>query len=466
MKKTLLFIALCITTIAYAQERTVSIVGGVQQNPTSYASLKAIKAERAAGLAHKTTTTTTRWFSYADYFDTVEILSSGTPAIFAQYLWNDTMAIMAYGSSTATEWNHNRMVSMGIVNDPSFSGFNNVGLFPGMMEMTSGNAFAVDSIRVYGNYGFNPAKIGVVDTIRIAFAYALGASKTDDVYLAKTGNPVVLTRYGLAAGDSMNTYRLHYDSVTNTAKGIDIVKTDILLDNSGASPAWGDTLSNGMYEAKAQLGATGVGVPVAAGYLIGASVSFISGDGSFVAHDTVFGTSIGYKYNMFRPYTISRASSTAYAFPSYDAADRNNGIFKSLPDTANGWGGQYIPQWFWSASTGGASSLQYPLIDFHIVCATCGLLTDAVAEVGSILQVNAYPNPATNEVTIPFTLKGNANVTVTLSNMMGQRVAVKEIANTASGKAIFNTALLPAGLYAYTIQANGHKSTGRVAVMH
>lgn len=465
MKKLLLlFIASCFVTATQAQERMMTMVGQTPPDAKRYASLKAIKAGRDAEVARKTTATPPRWYSYADYFDTTETLFSGEPALFGQYLWNDTMAVMAYGSPTAPEWHHNRMVSMGIVTDPAFDGFNDVTLFPGQMKVTPTDAFKVDSIRFYGNYGFNPAKTSVVDTLRVTFAYALGMTFSDDVYRAKTGNPLVLTRYGVSAGDSMNTYRLHYDSATSTPKGVNIVTKDILLNNTGATPAWADTLANGMYEAKVEL-ASG-GISIGANYLIGAAVTFISGDPAFTPHDTVFMGSAGYKYNMFRPYTVSRWTGTAYAFPPYTPTDRNNGIFKSEPDTANGWGGQYTPQWFWSSTGGTASSLQYPAMDFHIVCPACGLVEPAgVNETTNRLKTSAFPNPANNEVSVPFTVGNSANATVTLSNMLGQQVAVKQFRNVADGKAVFNTASLPTGVYTYTVMANGAKESGRVTIM-
>jgi hypothetical protein len=305
----------------------------------------------------------------------------------------------------------------------------------------------------------------VVDTLRISFAYAAGTNKTQDVYLAKTGNPVVLTRYGVASGDSMNTYRLHYDSVTNSAGGTAIITKDILLDNSGSSPAWGDTLSDGTYEAAVRLSSSGVTIP--AGYLVGASVSFISGDPSFSPHDTVFGSTLGYKYNMFRPFSAFRGTAGSPAFANYSTLDRNNGVFKTLPDTTNGWGGQYIPLWFWSSSGGGASTLQYPLIDFHVAsCATCGTVSVGVNDIAQNAANAPYPNPANDKLYVPFSLTTAGNVTITLTNMLGQVVATQNVANATNGRATFHTALLADGVYTYTISTGGQRTTGRVTIVH
>jgi hypothetical protein len=80
----------------------------------------------------------------------------------------------------------------------------------------------------------------------------------------------------------------------------------------------------------------------------------------------------------------------------------------------------------------------------------------------------AYPNPANATVTVPFTLKNDAAVTITLSNMIGQVVSTQTIAAVGgvANKASFSTQRLPAGVYAYTVSANGQQTTGRIAITH
>jgi hypothetical protein len=305
----------------------------------------------------------------------------------------------------------------------------------------------------------------VVDTLRVSFVFGSGAS-TSDIYLANTTNPSVLANYGLAAGDTLKNYRMRYDPANNHATGTTVVTRDIILDNSTATPAWGDTLSTGAYYGRVALP---VPVSVPAGNMVGASISFISGDASFTPNDTVFSSAIGYKYNMFRPYVGYKGTSSTPVFATYSPTDRNDGMFKTLPDTALGWGGQFIPLWFWT-STGGAASSQYPYIDFHVLCTACGVVTDegpgAVNGVTAITSAAAYPNPATAEVNVPFTLAAAADVRITLSNMIGQVVSTQNMSNVQKGKAVFNTMSLPAGLYTYSVMANGQKITGSVSVIH
>ncbi len=80
----------------------------------------------------------------------------------------------------------------------------------------------------------------------------------------------------------------------------------------------------------------------------------------------------------------------------------------------------------------------------------------------------AYPNPANTSVNIPFTTGVSTSATITLSNAIGQVIKTQQI-STVGGKqatASFSTADLAAGVYLYTVEANGQATTGRVSVTH
>lgn len=448
-----------------AQERASFIMPNtVGKTFTSQDRKQVIDNEVKASSSLYKTTAAPRWYSFIDYFDTSEIDGGTGAALTSSYLWKDTMAVMAYSGTSGTEWNHNRAVSLGLSIDPTFSGFNNNDYYNGEMKISSTDPYTVDSLRFFGIYGFRTANTWV-DTLRITFVYGDGtrgnATSGPDVYMAKTGNPTVLSRYGMT--DSMETYRMHFDSVTTHAKGTTSVVKDIIMDNTGTSPAWGDTLSNGWYYGRVALGDQNV----PAGNLVGATITFISGAPGFTPHDTVFGSSIGYKYNMFRPLimfrgSVSSSGAPAPIFAQYSASNKNSGMFKTLPDTTNGWGGQYIPLWFWSATGGTASTYQYPYIDFHVKCSPCA--TVGIEEVHTAMEASAYPNPATEELNVPFTLVATGTAEVTLSNALGQTVATKKFTGVSKGKAIFNTSSLAPGVYMYTVTADGKRASGRVAI--
>ncbi len=93
--------------------------------------------------------------------------------------------------------------------------------------------------------------------------------------------------------------------------------------------------------------------------------------------------------------------------------------------------------------------------------------SDGVANVNkTISQTNAFPVPASNSVNVMFNLSAQANVTVTLTNTVGQVVATQEANNVAGGTATFNTAALASGVYYYSVIANGERATGRIVVAH
>lgn len=459
----LLLIAGFITLTSSGQQRGLFVSASPEGQGKDYKDLKkAIRSElNSSGKLLNKTTAAPRWYSYIDYFDTSETDAASSIAFTIPYLWKDTSAIMAYSDGTTTTWAHNRNVSLGLSIDPSFAGFNNYDYYPGQMKIMPGDAYIVDSLRFFGLYGFDTAN-KYVDTLRVTFVYGSGASDAD-VYMAKTGNPVVLSRYGVSAPDSMKTHRMRFDTNLVRTNGPTAVVRDILLDNTGSSPAWGDTLITGQY--MGLVGFPDVNVP--AGNMIGATITFLSGDTSFSPHDTAFGSSIGYRSNLFRPYVGYKGTTAVAQFATYDSTNRNSGMFKTLPDTANRWGGQYIPLWFWSGSGGGASGFQYPYIDFHVKCPACAVTVPiSVKEINNGINANIYPNPADAKLYIPFTLSGNGNISVSLSNIVGQEVATQKINNVKEGQVQFNTSELPSGVYIYTISANGNRKSGKVTIAH
>jgi len=463
MKKLLLLVLSgSVALVSMGQERSMFVSGEIQGKTLDHSEVKNMLRTdaRKSGYQQKTTAAD-RWYSYPDYFDTSQFDAGPTAAIVTSYMWKDTMAVMAYSGGV---WAHNRNVSEGLVIDPSFAGFNSYGYYHDQMKIMPENAYSVDSVRFLGFYGFNTANT-YVDTIRVTFVYGNGDRGNGltgpDVYLAKTGNPVVLTAYGQT--DSMSTYRMHFDSVNVRTNGTTAVVRDLILNNTGASPAWGDTLSTGLFQGK--VGFPAVNVP--AGNLIGATITFISGDPTFTAHDTVFRSGGTYKHNMFRMASIFSgtfgSSGPVPGYAPYSSTDHNSGLYKTLPDTANKWGAQYIPLWFWSASGGGPSTNQYPVIDFHIKCPTCGVVT-GVVDVAKVIEAGAYPNPSTGELNIPFTLSGLSKVSVSLSNTLGQEVARRDFGRVDMGKAVFNTASLAPGVYIYTVSYDDRRYTGRVSI--
>lgn len=478
MKK--LFLLLLTGSIAsgasaqYRQMGLMSVQGNVPSHKVKFS--KADLPGNSSGAAHKTTAGGDRYYNYAwDYIDTLAKVTTGGAegaGNIGVLMWNDTNMIYQFTGTTPGS-RHINLTSIGEIFDPNAASFNDSTYFTGLMKVTTSNAYVVDSVVIAGQYNFNPAKTSIVDTIRLSFVKGHGGSETsDDIF---SGGGTSGGHYG-----TISFHDMHYDSVLNYARhGMtwgtpsDNVK-DIIITNAN----WGDTNVNGIMTHRVALPTP---LSVTAGGFAGMSITFISGDPARSTSptapsggDTVLRANGSAKFNFYTPLVTSQQDLTSgdLKFPPFITGDHNTGYFKSQPSWENGWSETYVPQYAWSTSGGtGASDYQYPFVTWHVTCSTCGVITNtvdpgAVKSVSTINTVNAYPNPANSEVSVPFTLSQNANVTVSLSNMLGQVVATQNINNVTSGNAVFNTSALSAGVYMYTIIANNEHSTGRVTIAH
>ncbi len=459
MKKLLLLLsAAAITCAADAQQRAQSIlfsdntgrIATATQPPMVGATTTLGHLRGASGNARTTSTPTSRWYKYTDY-----LTANYTTAVSGTYLWNDTTSVDVYTGATGNEYLFNTIVSVGLVCDPFVAGWNDPLAYPGEMELTTGSDYTIDTVYIHGTYYRNDAKPDPVDTLNLALIYGDGSLSSDLHAVARDtiGNQWIYTEYGV---DTLHYIRMPYDSVDNRADtfqgGITPVLSQLLLKS-------GDTALN--YEAYIPMS---ISVP-AGGNMPALSLTFKSGDASFTFGDTVFTGVTGalYKYGMFRPACVYQTSGgTTATFPANTSSDQNQGQFR--------YGGYnaphhlYTPQWFWTSGAGGAAQLQYPDFAFHVNCATCDVGTKNLQQ--PVTAATAVPNPVNNLVSINFTLATAADVAVSLTNVIGRVVAVENMANVSSGKASFNTSAMPAGVYFYTVTANGERKTGRVVIAH
>ena len=402
-------------------------------------------SRRGSG-ARTTSGTNSRWYNYAgDYLPNI----TSNIAYSAVYLWNDTTSLDAYSGG---EYLFNTIISAGMVCDPFISGWNDPITYHGYMQLTDTDAYTIDSVFISGIYYRNNSNTVPVDTLTVAVNYGDGTTPSDLHFVARdtvNGNEWIYTEYGQ---DTLYYMRMPHDSVDNHVDtfqaGFTPVINKIYLTSADTSANYQATIP--------------VSINVPAGNMPAISVSFKSGDPAFTFGDTVFQSGT-YKYGMFRPLIAYEGTTAAAVFPVNSREDQNQGQYR--------YGGYnephhlYTPQWFWTASGGGAATLQYPYFAFHITCATCTVLgTDNI--VNKATTVNAFPNPANGVVNISFNIASTTKATVSLTNVIGQEVAVQTIANAASGKVVFNTSVLPEGVYIYTFIADGQRTMGRIVVAH
>ena len=82
------------------------------------------------------------------------------------------------------------------------------------------------------------------------------------------------------------------------------------------------------------------------------------------------------------------------------------------------------------------------------------------------MNVNVFPNPASDHTTFAFKLTQKAVVTISIYNSSGRRVA--ELGNSwlpeGTHQIVYNTSELAGGLYLYSLSTKNGKVTGRLIV--
>ena len=128
-----------------------------------------------------------------------------------------------------------------------------------------------------------------------------------------------------------------------------------------------------------------------------------------------------------------------------------------LPASANyAWGGRFYFPEYCDGKT--------PLIHMVIGDASTRSLSEEIAVASSL---NAYPNPATDNATISYSLNKSGNVSIVITDLMGRVVMNMEEGNQNAGvnyTVNVNTANLANGTYFYTLNVNGEKQTKKFVV--
>jgi len=84
----------------------------------------------------------------------------------------------------------------------------------------------------------------------------------------------------------------------------------------------------------------------------------------------------------------------------------------------------------------------------------------------SNVNMSIYPNPSTDYTNIDLNLTKSANVSLTVTNMVGQQVISKDFGQFANGSHNLAIAVsqLTKGIYFFTIQAGNDRVTKKIVV--
>jgi hypothetical protein len=152
----------------------------------------------------------------------------------------------------------------------------------------------------------------------------------------------------------------------------------------------------------------------------------------------------------------------SYRYGANEGADLSGTFFNSslfVPQrfsyaVTNGWTGWYPGQGF----------TNHLYLDAGMKLSSTTTSTKEVPNSFTLGQ--AYPNPASNDVTIAFDLKANKNVKVSLVNLLGQEVISIVNSNFSAGanEVKFNVNNLSAGVYFYTMTVDGVSQSQKIMI--
>ena len=508
MKKALLFIIAAVIAItANSQQVVPARIYGRQSISTHSTEATQTKqflpdkrersGTRVSALSSNPCIACARWYDYVDSGLALNLSLVNQIGFWSLYLWNDTTGVFGYDSA----YGGNNLTSLGLLFDPFAEFWNDCYSFNVTeMGISDTNHYSIDSLEIAGQYARNPSKPTVIDTLIVQLVSGNG-SATSNLPLGVSYPPgasdSLLTDYGLATTDSIPFVSMLFDSLHNRAGGsggavrfpypvattltTQTYKFLLTINDTNTSTSV-STLTRTYPRPGHVPPDPAISFTAAPGERVAASVTFKSGD-PMLTHiyprDTINTDSITtahpleYKYGEFSPLVAYESDGTSNAaFPPYPnvpvGTDWTVGYFKIEGAGDPGGANAYTPTWGATTPVNNASAMQYPYISFHVVCPSCMMLDcpGSVNKIPFTTTINTYPNPADDQLTLSYTLANSAVATITLRNMLGQVVASQQTTNSATGNVTFNTGKLPDGIYIYTFEANGERTTGRVVVAH
>jgi len=423
MRKIYLTMVLAMT-IAYASAQITTIGPSVNfSDAKTTAMKKAVMTKRAADK-----TISSRWYDYASTMDTAA--AGGQSKLGFTYLFPDTNATFAYGSTNGKPWVH----AIAIVIDPKSDWFGEDGNYGGEQYIDASTPYTVDSVEIYCSYSRNTTA-AIVDTLRFEVTTTADADAIGSFYFQN------MTDYGV---DTLffKAFKRTGINLNGTSKQI----IDIELHESDTA-----TTANGW-----NIYGIAANAAVPAGEMLAVTVKFIPG---YTYEDTSLITS--YK-NYFVFASMEEMGDNTW--PTYTKRDWNTS--QIIPDWAtkndgNQWHDYYVPEWAF------VQGYRYEnhLINYKIT-ADAGFVGVENATNNGLSVNQNRPNPFTGMTTVNYSLNKAASVDVTIYNVAGAKVmTINEGVQTAGNHQVqINASDLQAGVYYYTFTADGYTVTKKMII--
>lgn len=459
MKKLLfLFVGGAMSLAANAQsieanDNTIPKVGTLVENyqyAKDQSTINSLKTGIESRSSAKTTAANPRWYNPYDIINALNGGAMDNNRSFVPIWFDSTMFIKYSNSAQLVSVNFASFAQiidpMGaddqMFNDASFNNTNT-------MWVRHFNQYTVDSVEVNVAYIKNKNRSNsIVDTLILAVAPQTGSNFYTKSTAAWIGD------YIPADKDTMFVWRPDADSIRRTINHPNrIVWQELLTD------ADRDTVntSNNTITTRTWRFAVPGGLTVPAGSRVSFTVAFKSGD-TWVKNsqtDSIQG------HHHLRVLSSEIADNGKISYDFYGPLrDRNHSSLMFTTDT-----GRYSVSYPLENANTTTFAFEHHRMGVLISCPSCWVL-DVKNTEGLLVKGGAYPNPAVSFVNVPFQLTKAADVNISLTNTMGQVIMSQQVANQATGEVTFNTSALTNGMYLYTIEVNGQRTTGRFTVAH
>jgi len=395
------------------------------------------KVNKIAPLKKGIKTPSTRWYNYAEAMDA---FYQNTSVPYGNNLFPDTTILVDYGTSGYSgPWIH----ALGDVLDVKSTFFNDLTLYPGELAMNKLSTFTVDSIGILCIYERGLTDPNIVDTLLIEVS--VNATLPSYFFV----NSDINTNLG---SDTVFIHGISYAYQTNTL-GVAGKKT---YKFPLTAQFCADTLANGFNYVEI---ATSDLPTVNAGKYVATAISFIPGYTWVPNVDTLT------QKNRF--FFVSYKEQDGM-FPIYTKKDYN--ISYLVPqdlryNNAGTWNGLFIPSFAYMGSTADYS-YEHHLFYYKTTCLTnCGEVGIENTTINSKTALgDAFPNPSNlnSTINIPVNTTSEGAVLI-VKNILGQALISYKL-NVGSSNVAVNTLNLPAGIYLYTLEADGHSITKKLSI--
>ena len=390
-----------------------------------------------------------RYFSFPIDMDTF-LVDNGMDPLFSgdnldtRHMWQDSASVrVAFSNGLSAP----EVQSLSQVLDP-FAARWNSSTFNGLPAVKAGVPYNVDSFGIVCVYNRLASKAAVVDTIQFTFVKGaqMGLLQYPDANYTDT------VKFG-----AIRTTYADRGAISNSTAAPTVVTVKYPL----AAGSENDTLSNGFnyFSIPVNLSVTND--------IVGVTVTFLTGESGIPLGDSIN------KHNSFRYATFGEGTGTGASFTNsnmyYVKNDFNmsGNTWTTAPTSVTVSGKNYFyPAILYSdADPANIIGWQYHWFDWTISGLTGTVSTKDVA---SNITSSVSPNPATSNVTFALNLKESAkNVTIEISHALGQVVKTTKVGSVASNttsRTTISVADLSAGMYIYTITADGQKTSNKLMV--